>query len=136
MSQELNQKFKSLSKLYKNELLDRVIPFWEEYSIDWEQGGYFSCLDRTGKVYDTDKFIWLQARQVWTFSMLYNRLEQNPNWLALAEYGASFLQEHGRDASGNWYFSLNQQGKPLVQPYNIFSDCFATMAFSQLYLAV
>ncbi|MFX8992040.1 hypothetical protein ABTN16_19105, partial [Acinetobacter baumannii] len=24
------------------------------------------------------------------------------------------------------------EGKPLVQPYNIFSDCFATMAFAAL----
>ena len=37
--------------------------------------------------------------------------------------------------AGPWYFSLNKAGMPLVQPYNIFSDCFATMAFGQLYLA-
>jgi N-acylglucosamine 2-epimerase len=34
------------------------------------------------------------------------------------------------DATGNWYFSLTRDGSPLVQPYNIFSDCFAAMAFS------
>lgn len=135
MSQELNQKFKSLSKLYKNELLDRVIPFWEEYSIDWEQGGYFSCLDRTGKVYDTDKFIWLQNRQLWTFSQLYNQLEQRENWLKIAQHGADFLAKYGRDADGNWYFALNRAGQPLVQPYNIFADCFAAMAFSRYALA-
>ena len=27
---------------------------------------------------------------------------------------------------------MNREGKPLVQAYNIFSDCFATMAFAQL----
>lgn len=127
--------FKKLATQYQTELLENVLPFWKKYSKDLEYGGFFTCLLRDGQVFDTDKFIWLQARQVWTFSMLYNRLEQNPNWLAMAEHGARFLQEHGRDASGNWYFSLNQQGKPLVQPYNIFSDCFATIAFSQLYLA-
>ena len=30
---------------------------------------------------------------------------------------------------GSWFFSLTKDGKPLVQPYNIFSDCFATQAF-------
>lgn len=40
------------------------------------------------------------------------------------------------DEQGNWYFSLDQQGNPLVQPYNIFSDCFAAMALSQYSLAV
>src|SRR5439155_13344060 len=39
------------------------------------------------------------------------------------------------NSNGNWYFSLNREGFPLIEPYNIFSDCFACMAFGQLYLA-
>ena len=130
----MNQ-LKSLTQLYKNTLLDNVLPFWLQHSIDRESGGYFTCLDREGNVYDTDKFIWLQNRQVWTSSMLYNRLEQQPQWLDLARHGAEFLAQHGRDDGGNWYFALNRTGQPLVQPYNIFSDCFAAMAFSQYALA-
>ena len=131
----MNQEFNSLVELYRNELLDNVIPFWEKYSIDWQQGGYFTCLDREGNVYDTDKFIWLQNRQLWTFSLLYNQLEQREEWLKIARGGANFLAEYGRDAEGNWYFALNRAGQPLVQPYNVFSDCFAAMAFSQYALA-
>lgn len=37
------------------------------------------------------------------------------------------------DKEGNFFFSLNQKGLPLVQPYNIFSDCFAAMAFASYY---
>ncbi len=124
-------KYEQYAKQYHEALLDAVIPFWQKYSIDRAYGGYFSCLDRDGTVYDTDKFIWLQARQVWTFSMLFNRLEQREQWLDIARYGIDFLRKHGRDVEGNWYFSLDQQGNPLVQPYNIFSDCFAAMAFSE-----
>lgn len=124
-----------LAALYRDALFQDVIPFWEKHSVDWEQGGYFTCLDRTGDVFDTDKFVWLQARQVWTFSMLYNRAEKKDAWLAIARNGAHFLREHGMDEQGNWYFALDRQGKPLVQPYNIFSDCFAAMAFSQYALA-
>ena len=131
----MNYDFQSLAKLYKDTLLNNILPFWEQNSIDWECGGYFTCLDRAGKVYDTDKFIWLQNRQVWTFSMLYNQLEQRSEWLKIAGHGANFLAEHGRDREGNWYFSLDRSGNPLVQPYNIFSDCFAAMAFSQFALA-
>ena len=123
--------FKALAELYKTALLNDVIPFWEKYSLDWQQGGYFTCLDREGKVYDTDKFIWLQNRQVWLFSMLYNQLEKREDWLKIAENGANFLAQHGRDTDGNWYFALDRAGNPLVQPYNIFSDCFAAMAFSK-----
>ena len=67
--------FEKLASLYKDELLDSVLPFWLEHSQDHEYGGYFTCLDREGKVFDTDKFIWLQGREVWMFSMLYNKVE-------------------------------------------------------------
>lgn len=123
------------SEIYEQELLDNVMPFWMKYSIDEENGGYFNCLDRFGNVFDTDKFMWLQAREVWTFATLYHEQEQKPAWLAAAKHGADFLESHGRDEAGNWYFSLDQFGNPLVQPYNIFSDCFACMAFAALYKA-
>ncbi|WP_353196494.1 AGE family epimerase/isomerase [Parapedobacter defluvii] len=125
----------NLAKLYRDNLLSDVIPFWQRNAVDWTNGGYFTCLDRKGKVYDTDKFVWLQARQIWMFSMLYNKLEKRQEWLDVALVGAKFLEKHGRDAEGNWYFALNREGKPLVQPYNIFSDCFAAMAFGQLFQA-
>ena len=117
---------------YKDALLNNVVPFWEKHSPDKQYGGYFTCLNREGKVYDTDKFIWLQCRQVWLFSTLYNKVAQKQEWLDMALLGAAFLEKHGMDKDGNWYFSLTQEGKPLVQPYNIFSDCFAAMAFAQL----
>jgi N-acylglucosamine 2-epimerase len=118
---------------YKAELLDSVVPFWMNHSKDSEFGGYFTCLDRYGKVFDTDKFMWLQGREVWLFSMLYNKVEKRQEWLDMALHGAEFMKKHGMDAQGNWYFSLTREGKPLIQPYNIFSDCFAAMAFSELY---
>ena len=127
----MDTRFDSLATQYRDALLTDVIPFWERHSVDWDRGGYYTCLDRAGSVYDTDKFTWLQARQVWMFSTLYNQLEKRDAWLAIARNGADFLATHGTDAEGNWYFSLSREGRPLVQPYNIFSDCFAAMAFSQ-----
>jgi N-acylglucosamine 2-epimerase len=123
------------SEIYKNELIDNVIPFWMKYSKDEKYGGFFTCLDRKGKVYDTDKFMWLQGRQVWTFATIFNQLENKPEYLQMAEHGAEFMKKFGRDEEGNWFFSLDQAGRPLVQPYNIFSDCFATMGFGALYTA-
>ena len=116
---------------YRDELLGSVVPFWESHSVDEEFGGYFTCLARDGSVFDTDKFVWLQCRQVWTFSVLYSEVERRDDWLAIAAHGARFLAEHGRDAEGDWYFALDRAGRPLVQPCNIFSDCFAAMAFSR-----
>lgn len=127
--------FKQYAQLYKTELFDNVLPFWLNNSIDKECGGYFTCLNRDGSVFDTDKFIWLQGRQVWLFAKLYNEVERQPRWLECAIHGADFLQKFGHDGSYNWYFSLIREGKPLVEPYNIFSYIFACMAFGQLYKA-
>ena len=123
------------SEIYKEELIKNIIPFWMKHSKDEEYGGFFTCLGRDGSVFDTDKFMWLQGRQVWTFATLYNQFEADPAYLAMAKHGAGFMKKYGRDADGNWFFSLNRAGQPLVQPYNIFSDCFATMGFGALYSA-
>ena len=124
---------KEFARKYKQELISNVLPFWEKHSIDKEFGGYFTCLERDGSVFDTDKFMWLQGRQIWTMSTMYDRVESREDWKAIAEYGARFILDHGRDAQGDWYFALDRSGKPLVQPYNIFSDCFATMGLASLY---
>ncbi len=124
--------FKKLANRYKTELLDSVLPFWLNNSIDKGYGGYFSCLDRDGSVYDTDKFIWLQGREVWLFSMLCNKLGKKQEWLDAAIQGAEFLKKYGHNGDYDFYFSLTREGKPLVEPYNIFSNTFACMAFAQL----
>lgn len=123
---------KSFAEIYRQELTGNILPFWLSHSKDEKNGGFFTCLDRTGNVYDTDKFMWLQGRQVWCFSYMYQNLSPRQEWLDMALHGARFMQQHGRDTQGNWYFSLTADGRPLVQPYNIFSDCFATMAFAAL----
>ena len=128
--------FKELAQLYKSELLDRVVPFWLNKSQDTEFGGYFTCLDRDGSVYDTDKFIWLQGREVWMFSKLYNTVEPRQEWLEAAIQGAEFLKKYGHDGNLNWYFALDREGRPLVEPYNIFSYTFAVIAFGQLSIAL
>ncbi|MEZ4987106.1 MAG: AGE family epimerase/isomerase [Saprospiraceae bacterium] len=115
---------------YLNALLQDVVPFWEQYSIDTVSGGFFTCLDAQGSCYDTDKFIWLQARQVWTFAMLYQRLDPQQRWLDIATHGIQFIEKFAFAPNGDCYFALDRQGNPLVAPYNIFSDCFVAMAYS------
>ncbi len=127
-----NIRLAEFASIYQTELLENVLPFWLKHSVDTINGGYNTSLDRFGNVYDTDKYMWLQGRGVWCFSFMYNHVEQNPEWLKMAEHGAAFLEKYGRDEKGNWYFALTADGKPLVQPYNIFADCFATMAFASL----
>jgi N-acylglucosamine 2-epimerase len=118
--------------LYRDELLQKTIPFWQSHSKDTRFGGYLTSLDRDGTVYDTDKWMWLQAREIWTFAVLYKQVEQRPEWLAMAGHGMEFLQRFGRDPEGAFYFGLTREGKPLVRGYNIYADFFASMAFGAM----
>lgn len=56
--------FQQLAAESRDELLNNILPFWLDHSIDQQCGGYFTCLDRDGSVFDTDKFVWLQGREV------------------------------------------------------------------------
>lgn len=127
-----NVDFGAMASRYKEELLGNVLPFWLEHSQDTKFGGYYTCLNRDGSVYDKDKFIWLQGREVWMFAMLYNKLAKNEEWLKCAEQGARFLMKYGHTPDYDFYFSLTREGKPVIQPYNIFSNTFACMGFAQL----
>ena len=88
------------------------------HSLDHEHGGYFTCLDRDGSVLDKTKFHWLQGRQVWTLSRMYNSFavgvagvseETRESWFAAAAAGARFLKKAMRD-DGMLWFSTTQSG--------------------------
>ena len=107
---QLNQ----LANQYKDELLENVVPFWLEHSQDKVYGGYFSCLDRVGNVYDTDKFIWMQGRQVWLFSMLYNHVEQRREWLDCALLGGETAEHPGLMEPD--HYDISATGVGVVEP--------------------
>ena len=121
--------------LYRDTLINDVIPFWMKNCPDKEYGAYFTCLDRDGSVYDTEKFMWMQWRVVWMLSELYAKLEAREEWLHLAESGYRFLTKHGRDEKGRYYFSLARDGRPAMAPYSVFSECFAVMGCAAYFRA-
>ncbi|MBK9941432.1 MAG: AGE family epimerase/isomerase [Kouleothrix sp.] len=105
---------------YRRDLTESVIPFWLKHSLDREHGGYFTCLDRDGSIYDTKKYVWLQGRAVWMFARLYNQFERRPEFLDAARLGIEFLRRHARDPQGRVYFSLTRAGAPFFfqrKPY-------------------
>lgn len=121
----------SLKSLFERELFENIIPFWETHSPDDENGGYFNCLDREGKVYDTTKHVWLQARQVWMFSKFYNEVEQKSSWFNIAKSGMNFLRNHAVRDDGRLYFSVSKTGSPVWIQRKIFSECFYIIALSE-----
>jgi N-acylglucosamine 2-epimerase len=127
--------FSRLSTQYQETLFRSIIPFWTEHSLDRVCGGYYNALTDTGDVFDTDKYIHLQAQQVWVFAWLYNRVDAVPDWLKIAQHGADFLLKNGREEEGRWLSTVDRRGKAVAPAENSVPDCFAAMAFAQLYQA-
>lgn len=125
------QKLSSYHTTYRRELFESVIPFWLKHSPDWEQGGYFTLLERDGTVFDTDKYTWLQGREIWMFSKLCSVYGVREDWLKMAAHGVDFMRRHGLAPNGDFYFALDRAGRPLVQPYNIYADCFMCVALAE-----
>ncbi|MHB0998414.1 MAG: AGE family epimerase/isomerase [Armatimonadota bacterium] len=125
-----------LIKIYQNGLLQDIVPFWTRHSIDYEDGGYLTYLDRDGSVYCTDKPIWLQGRMIWMFSRLYNEVEQRQEWLDLAEHGLEFLLKSGFDSDGRMFFLVDKDGRPLRKRRYLFSEAFAIMGLAEYAFAI
>jgi len=126
---------KTYLEKYRTDLLESVIPFWMKHSLDKEFGGYFTCLDRDGSVYDTKKYMWLQSRQVWMFSRFYNELEEKQEYLDIATLGLKFIRQFGRDPKGRIYFCLTREGKPYFYQRKPYSAVFYMLALLEYYKA-
>ncbi len=117
-----------LRALYRDTLLDDVMPFWLKHGIDREHDGIITSLDRDGSILDTDKSIWFQGRAGWTFATLYNTVEKRAEWLEAARRCVAFLDRHGYAADGKLYFTVTREGKPLRMRRYVFSETFAAIA--------
>jgi len=69
------------------------------------------------------------GRSVWMFSRLYNACGQKQAYLDAARLGVTFLEKHGQDKQGRYYFSLTREGKPTFFQRKPYSAVFAMLAY-------
>ncbi len=117
------------------EELDRSIQFWLKNGLDHEHGGMYTCLDRKGEIFSTDKSVWMQGRAAWTFSRLCNVYGEKKEWREAAESCLNFMEKYciNRDAGDRMYFTVTADGKPLRQRRYCFSEGFYAMANAEYY---
>lgn len=104
---------KAYHEIYRKELFDYVVPFWLSHSPDREYGGYLTLLERDGTVFDTDKYAWMQGREIWMFSKLCSVYGTRPEWVDAAGLGVAFMRAHGRAENGDFYFAMDRKGNAL-----------------------
>lgn len=120
-----------LCEHYRSALFDDVLPWWLSHSLDREYGGYYSLLERDGRPWATDKYMWMNGRQVWLLSHLYNTHQRNPQWLDAALLGAEFMRRHAFKDDGKMHFRLDRQGRSRSEVLSLYTEVFGAVAMAE-----
>ena len=120
-----------LREQYRASLFDDVVPWWLEHSLDREHGGYYSLLERDGRRWADDKYMWMNGRQIWMLSHLYNTHEQNPDWLEAAKVGADFMLRHAFKDDGKMHFRLTREGQSRSEVLSVYTEVFGAIAMAE-----
>ena len=117
------------------EELERSIRFWLENGMDPVHGGVYTCLDREGKVFSTDKSVWMQGRCAWMFAYLCHVYGVKDEWLEASKSCLDFMEKYciNRQAGNRMYFTVTGDGKPLRQRRYCFSEGFYAIANAEYY---
>ena len=123
------------ARAWAREELERCCRFWLEKGMDKEHGGVYTCLDRKGEVYSTDKSVWMQGRCGWMFAHLCTVYGKREEWLAASKSCLDFLEDHciNPAAGGRMYFTVTAEGKPLRQRRYCYSEAFYALANAEYY---
>lgn len=119
--------------LLKTSLVDFYLP----HCLDKENGGYFEVLDKEGKFANNgEKFLTLQARQLWFFSTLAIENVELERSLAAAKHGFEFIASKFHDAeNGGYYSKVTEKGEPKDTRKHAYLNAFTIYAFSAYYNA-
>ena len=128
------QKLIEAQKWIKNEL-NVCADFWLKNGMDKENGGVYTCLDRKGEVYSTDKSVWMQGRCAWTFAHLCRLYGKRDEWMEASKSCLDFMEKYciNPEADGRMYFTVTAEGKPLRQRRYCFSEGFYAIANAEYY---
>ena len=119
----------------KNELLNDIIPFWNNLRDD-EFGGWYGLVDSNLKLDKKgEKGVILHSRILWFYSNAYMVLK-DPKLLDNAKHAYEFLTEKCYDKEyGGVYWSMNYDGTVLDDMKHSYCQAFFIYALSSYYRA-
>ena len=128
------EKLRSWQSWIRTEL-ESSVNFWLKNGMDPEHGGIYTCLTREGKVFSTDKSVWMQGRCGWIFAHMCRLYGTRPEWLEASRSCLDFMEDHciNRSAGNRMYFTVTADGKPLRQRRYCFSEEFYAIANAEYY---
>jgi len=124
----------------KSEMLDvlqnNILPYWEKYMQDHENGGFYGRMSGDEKLMpEAEKGAILNARILWTYSSAYRLLKSSEYW-EMATRAKRYLIDNFYDKQfGGIYWSLDYKGNPLDTKKQIYALGFAIYGLSEYHRA-
>jgi mannobiose 2-epimerase len=126
----------SLKEEMHAHLVNDILPYWMNKTIDKEHGGFYGQIDGTDQLQaQADKGSILNARILWTFSAAYNQYK-NQEYLEIADRAFDYFIKHFVDKiHGGVYWMLDYQGNPVNTKKQIYALAFAIYGLSEYFKA-
>lgn len=129
---ELHRQAERCRKLLRESLVEFYLPG----CLDRENGGYLQSLRDNKFVPNGEKFLTLQARQLWFFSLLAQEGIQKDAALSAARHGYEFLEGKFKDQQYGGYFSkVTDRGEVKDPRKHIYLNSFALYGLTAYYRA-
>ena len=120
-----------ISQEMRKYLLDDILKSWARRTEDKEYGGYLTDFSRDWILRSTDKGAWAQGRQVFTFSYVYEQVEQDEKWHSLAKCGLEFCLTKMYAGDGRFNYLTDSHGNMKEGPISVFSDMFIILGLAK-----
>lgn len=123
-----------LKRKAKDELINNILPFWDNNMPDVKYGGFHGRIDGYNNIIaDAPKGGILNARILWAYAAVYNQTGIT-SCLDRASGAAGYILDHFFDnRNGGTWWSLTAKGKPLNKKKQIYSQAYFIYALSEYY---
>src|SRR5262245_5647742 len=119
---DLQEHARRCRQILKTSIMDFYLP----NCVDTTNGGYFESLKGDRFAPTGEKFLTLQARQLWFFSNLVATGIEKDAARAAAKSGFDFLEGKFRDRGNGGYFAkVSDAGKPTDRRKHVYLNAFA-----------
>src|SRR5262245_2678841 len=123
----LQEQARRCQKILKSSIIDFYLPA----CVDRANGGYLESLRGDRFAATGEKFLTLQARQLWFFSTIATAGIEKVAALAAAKGGFDFLEGKFRDRTHGGYFAkVSDDGRPTDRRKPVYLNAFALYALA------
>jgi mannobiose 2-epimerase len=131
--QEFDRQAQRCRRILKTSIIDFYLPG----CLDQVNGGYLERLSEGKFVPTGEKFLTMQSRQLWFFSVLARHGIEQRAARSAAGIGFDFLESKMRDREHGGYFSkVNDAGLPTDRRKHVYLNSFALYALTAYHCAV